>query len=252
MDKRIAVTGLDDEGVRRFGEALPKGVLAQAVTPGDGLPPDTAAIAGTSEDAAALAEAATALGARQDALLILLAQAVDAREGIPLENAPRVLGVASTFGRALGLGHDDMSKLQRATVLHDIGKLKVANDVLLTKAMLTHEEWEQMRKHTVMGGEMLRGLDGFQDVAEIVRSHHECYDGTGYPDGLEGEDIPYLARVIKIVDVFCAMTGPRHYRKGMASPDEAAEHIQEEKDKHFQGDLAQVFLDDVLSKLDER
>ena len=92
----------------------------------------------------------------------------------------------------------------------------------------------------------MEGLDGFQDTADIVRRHHECYDGDGYPDRLEGDAIPYLARVVKVIDVYCAMTSPRHYREGQASHDEALEHIKSEHGKHFDPELVDVFLKDDL------
>ena len=121
------------------------------------------------------------------------------------------------------------------------------NDALLTNAVLTHDEWELVRAHTVIGAEMAIEDDVLADLAPIIRSHHECYDGTGYPDELEGDEIPFEGRVMKIIDVFCAMTGDRHYRKGRSSLAEAVAHLDEEAGKHFDPALVSVFVKEVAS-----
>lgn len=206
------------------------------------LPPAISAVAGPAKAAESIAEAALQLAGRQTDLLLLVAEAIDAREGIPLANASRVKDTAERFGGAMGLDGETLGVFVRGALLHDIGKLELSNGVLLTNAMLTHDEWETLRAHTIKGEALVSAMPGLADVAPIVRAHHECWDGTGYPDRLEGEDVPLLARAMKIVDVYCSMTGPRHYRTGMASSENAFAHIEEESGKHFDPALASLFL----------
>ena len=97
---------------------------------------------------------------------------------------------------------------------------------------------------------LLGNSEALKDTAEVVLTHHECFDGTGYPRGLEGEEIPRLGRIMKIADVYCAMTSPRPYRAGHSTHEEALEHLQEERGKHFDPELVDVFIDAKVGKTD--
>ena len=242
MLKRIAVIGKDKSLAKALsGKSKAKDLEIVTAKP-DSLPPATAAVAISAEDAAAGLQSAIALGARHEAVLSLLAQSLDAREDFKPGSSERVKEHATRFAKALKLGSEDQLKLERAALLRDIGKMTVPTKVLLKDSLLTYDDWDQLRRHTHAGGDILAKTDGFQDIADVVRRHHCCYDGTGYPDGLEGEQIPCLARALKILDVFCAMTSPRHYRKGQSTLDEAAAHLKEERGKHFDPELVDVFI----------
>lgn len=249
MDTILAALGLDAAAVEKLNDQMPEGVRVEESTSDATLPVDALGVVATSDSVEDAGKLAAQLGARRLAMLLLLGQAIDAREGISRENSHRVLGIATRFGEALNLDPDTRSRLQRGALLHDIGKLHLSNDVLLTKAMLTHEEWDLLRKHTVFGEEMVESTPGFEDVAVIARSHHENFDGTGYPDGLEGDAIPYLARIYRIIDVVASMTSPRHYRDGMASVEEAVEHLRTESGHHFEPGLVDVFIEHVVPAL---
>jgi putative two-component system response regulator len=99
-----------------------------------------------------------------------------------------------------------------AAVLHDIGKVRVPSSVLASTGRLAEEEWELLKHHTAWGGQFLAGRRGFELAAVIARSHHECWDGSGYPDGLAGEAIPEVAAIVSVADTFDAMTSGRPYR----------------------------------------
>jgi HD-GYP domain-containing protein (c-di-GMP phosphodiesterase class II) len=246
MVKRIAVVEESSSLLREAEKALGgKKKTLIAVEPGGSIPPTVQAALGTAKGADHLLDVAAVLGGRSERLLMLLTQAIDAREGIPMGNAPRLLDVAVRFGQALKLDEEAIERIGRGALLHDLGKIRVPNDALLTNAVLTHDEWELVRAHTVFGAEMALADEALADLAPIIRSHHECYDGTGYPDELEGDEIPFEGRVMKIIDVFCAMTGDRHYRKGHSSLSEAVAHLDEEAGKHFDPNLVAVFVKEV-------
>jgi HD-GYP domain-containing protein (c-di-GMP phosphodiesterase class II) len=187
----------------------------------------------------------TAAGASSDSIdvLLLLSDAIGCREGIPLGSAERVRAHALRFGEALDLNADALLVLERGALLRDIGKLKIDNDVLLKKSVLSYDDWLLLQQHTKLGVSLLeeRGVGG--DVVDIVLYHHECFDGDGYPEQLEGEAIPYLARVMKIVDVYCAMTSPRHYRETHTSHEDAIAYLKSERGKHYDAALLDVFLE---------
>ena len=195
------------------------------------------------EDASsALIEAASILCGRNLAVLALLSEAIDCREGLVRGSSMRLVEHAGRFAEVLGLGAEDRLSLERAALLRDIGKLRILNDVLLKPDLLTYDEWAVIQRHPHFGADLVAEIEGFQDIEAVVRCHHESYDGDGYPERLEGEQIPFLARALKIIDVYCAMTSPRHYRTGTASHKEAVAHIRDERGKHFDPELADVFL----------
>ena len=143
-----------------------------------------------------------------DALL----EALSLREP-DLLRPPRQRGsLALETGRMLGLGADALDELARAAQLHDLGKLAVPDEILRKAGPLDEREWAFVRQHTLVGERILRASPRSASVATIVRSTHERWDGTGYPDGLAGEEIPLASRIISACDTFTAMTSPRPYR----------------------------------------
>jgi two-component system, cell cycle response regulator len=123
-----------------------------------------------------------------------------------------VAEIALAFGERLELSAPDLSELEFAARLHDVGKLRVPPEILRKADALSESEWALMRLHPLWGEEIVADIPGLEAVAPIVRSHHEHWDGGGYPDGLFGERIPLASRIIAICDAFCAMTVSRPYR----------------------------------------
>ena len=243
MLTRIAVIGDNKKLSRALGDALAGRDAELAPLAADGeVPPGSVAVVSGVNDAAAAARAALKLGDWNGQLLTLLCKAIDCREGMLLDNSTRVLEHATRFAQALALSPGDQLLLERGALVRDIGKIMVPNDTLLKSSPLTYDEWALIHQHPHLGAKLILETGALKDTADIVRNHHECYDGDGYPDGLEGEAIPYLARIMKILDVYCAMTSPRHYRKGHASHKEAVEHLRNERGKHFDPDLVDVFV----------
>jgi HD-GYP domain-containing protein (c-di-GMP phosphodiesterase class II) len=242
MLKRIALVG-DDAAQAAAAQQHLEGCDAcvVAVAPGGALPPGTGAVV-TAAGLAAGLDAALAICTQQETLLVLLSEAIGAREGHRPGSARRMLEHASRFAKALGLDAEETSRLERAALLRGLGKLRIDNDVLLKKSVLDYDEWLMIQRHPALGAGMLQELQFSDDIAEVVHAHHECYDGTGYPDCLERAAIPVLARALKLLDVFCAMTSPRHYRSGHATVEQALEHLQSERGKHFDPDLVGAFI----------
>jgi len=148
-------------------------------------------------------------------MLFAIARAVEARDEHTSGHCDRLSLLAARLGQHLGLGDEALRALSRAGYLHDIGKVGVADAVLLKPAPLDDEEWKVMRNHVEIGVEICSPLRSFRPVLPIIRHHHERFDGSGYPDGLAGDGIPYLARVFQVADAFDALTTDRPYRKAL-------------------------------------
>jgi len=184
-------------------------------------------------------------------ILELLAEAIDCREDLQQGSSVRVLDHASRFAQALDFDTDTRIALERAALLRGVGKLRISNDILLKKSLLDYDEWTTLKDHPELGAQLLQEAGIFLDAVSLIRYHHECWDGTGYPHGLEGEAIPYGARVLRLIDVFCAMTSPRAYRSGRATREEALAHLQEERDKHFDPAVVDAFIEHDIGHVPE-
>jgi putative two-component system response regulator len=147
-----------------------------------------------------------------DAAFLALARAIDARDPLTQGHSERVARNAARIGRALGLAERDLDVLQRGSLLHDIGKIGVPDVVLFKQDRLNEEEWRIMRRHADVGDAVCEPLRSLQKLRPIVRFHHERLDGSGYPLGLREEEIPQLAQIVAIADVFDALTSARSYR----------------------------------------
>ena len=144
------------------------------------------------------------------------------------------------LGSAVGIQGRDLTWLRMGAFLHDVGKTVVPADVLNKPGKLTDEEWDVMKGHTVEGDRIVEELEFPWDIRPIVRSHHERWDGTGYPDGLAGGAIPLHARILCIADVYDALTTTRSYRPAL-SMDEALRIMRREAGRQFDADLLAVF-----------
>jgi diguanylate cyclase (GGDEF)-like protein/putative nucleotidyltransferase with HDIG domain len=161
-----------------------------------------------------------------------LSLAIEAKDHNTHDHLKRVQAYAMRIGEDLGLKQSELDAVRAAALLHDIGKLAVPEQILSKPGRLTPEEFEKMKIHPVVGAEILNRVQFPYPVVPIVRSHHEKWDGTGYPDALSGEEIPIGARILSVVDCFDALTSERPYRRAM-SPEEAMKHLRAEKGKSF-------------------
>jgi len=155
----------------------------------------------------------------------------------------RVVARAVAFGRALRMGENDLQALQWGAYLHDLGKIAIPDDILLKPGKLTRDEFGVIKKHTLYGYEMTRGIPFLPDSTRaLVRSHHEAWAGGGYPDGLAGEDIHLMARMFSLVDVYDALTSDRPYKRAWSHDDAAAE-MRDKSGSQFDPELAGIFLE---------
>lgn len=152
-----------------------------------------------------------------ESTLFALARMVEAKDENTGDHCSRLAHKAVALGKALGLSAAELMALRRGGVLHDIGKLGIPDAILLKPGALTEEEWVVMRQHTTIGHQLVANLKSMKLTAPIIRHHHERWDGSGYPDRLAGEEIPLLARVFQIVDIYDALTYARPYKPGMSA-----------------------------------
>jgi putative two-component system response regulator len=150
-----------------------------------------------------------------EAIMTMLGQIVEARDPYTEGHCARLADFATALGAALGLGRVDLDTLKRGATLHDVGKIAIPDGVLLKEGPLDSAEISLMRQHPVVGDNLCRTVRSLERVRPIVRSHHERADGRGYPDGLSEGEIPLLAQIVGVVDVFDALTTNRPYRKAM-------------------------------------
>lgn len=211
----------------------------------------------TATDALRLADRRmyTAKGRRADSVL---SQTRNVLLGLLREREPElnqhlngVAGLASALGRALNLEAEDLDVLIRAAEMHDIGKVAIPDEILHKDGPLTDAEWELMRKHTLIGERVLSAAPALREVANLVRSTHERWDGSGYPDGLSGEDIPLGARIILLCDTFHSMTAGRRYDSTM-STDEAVEELRRSAGTQLDPGLVKIFTEKVAPELPRR
>ena len=152
-----------------------------------------------------------------ETILFALAQAVEHRDRYTGQHCQRLAVTSVMLGEALGLPSCDLTALYRGGYLHDIGKISVPDAILFKQGVLTSEEWVVMRSHSVRGEEICRPMRSLGPVLPIIRSHHERWDGTGYPDGLAGENIPLLARILQVADIYDALTTERPYKPALSA-----------------------------------
>ncbi len=180
-----------------------------------------------------------------ESVIVSLALTIEARDATTDGHCQRLGRYASALGRALDLDEDDIAALERGGFLHDIGKVGLPDAVLLKPGRLTHEEYELMKQHTIIGDRLCGELRSLRNVRRIVRHHHERLDGSGYPDGLRDESIPLLAQIMGIVDVFDALRTERPYKAALPFA-QAAEELSGEAARGWRRvDLVATFLDQV-------
>ena len=179
----------------------------------------------------------------------VLKNAVDAKDNYTKEHSDRVAIYADKFAEYLNLGDEDKKTLSLAANFHDIGKIGIADAVLLKNGKLTDEEYEIIKLHPVIGETILASSETFKDALPLVRHHHERIDGRGYPDKLKGDEIPYLVKLISICDTFDALTSRRVYRDGYTLEDALAE-IKRSAGTQLDTDLSDKFIEFVRQEND--
>ncbi|MBL7139304.1 MAG: response regulator [Planctomycetes bacterium] len=175
------------------------------------------------------------------ASLEAIADCVERREEYLKGHSARVLAYAMPIGAALELAQAQIGALQIATRLHDIGRLGMPDSVVNHPGPLNDLQWDLVRRHPGMAADFLKPLDFFGEVGDIIRTHHESYDGTGYPSMKAGEEIPRVARILAVADAFDAMTSPRPYRDAL-DIDQAREQIRRLAGQQFDPAAAEAFL----------
>ena len=175
------------------------------------------------------------------ATVTMLAQAVEMRDQYTGGHTYRVTEYSKLLGAPLDLTPEDLRLIEIGTPLHDIGKIGIDDSILRKPGKLTPAEFEKMKTHATMGARILEQVADLAPVIPIVRSHHERWDGKGYPDGLEGDKIPRLARIVGVCDAFDAMTSDRPYRPGMP-PDAAFAEVEKMRGSQFDPVVADAFL----------
>ena len=170
-----------------------------------------------------------------------LSTALDYRDNVTEGHSQRVVKYSIEIGKALGLKDYDLEVLARGTLLHDIGKIGVPDSILRKPAILTSEEWGEMRKHVEYGYRMLQSIPFLKDASSIVLHHQERYDGAGYPQGLKRDEIVIGARIFAIVDTYDSMTTDRPYRKALTDKD-AREEILRGRNSQFDPVVVDTFF----------
>ncbi len=176
-----------------------------------------------------------------DATIAGWSHAMDLRDRETEGHSQRVTELTLKLAKAFGIQDNELTHIRHGALLHDMGKLGIPDSILQKPDQLTNEEWVVMRKHPQLAYEMLYPVEYLRPALDIPYSHHEKWDGTGYPRGLKGEEIPLAARIFAIVDVWDAITSDRPYRPAY-SIEQALSHIREQSGKHFDPQVVDVFF----------
>jgi len=181
-----------------------------------------------------------------DRTLAALASALDARDRDTEGHSMRVAKIARALGERLKLSPVQLNALERGSLLHDIGKIGISDTILHKPSPLNTEEWKIMRLHPDIGARIVEGIPFLQDTLSVIRYHQERWDGSGYPIGLSGKNIPYLARIFAVADAFDALTSDRPYRTRI-QPEEAIQYLREQAGILFDPEIVST-LDQLASQ----
>lgn len=168
-------------------------------------------------------------------------KAIGAKDSYTEEHSNRVTAVAKVLANEMGCSVEELDILNTAGLLHDIGKIGIRDEILLKPGKLTDEEYGIIKTHSIIGANIVGQLGLWEREQQIIRCHHERYDGSGYPDGLKGTSIPFLARILSVADVYDALASDRTYRSKM-DPDQILEIIQRGKGSFFDPDVVDTFF----------
>ncbi len=194
----------------------------------------------TRRQAGQLEEAYRTLEQTYDQTLLALSSALDARDRETEGHSQRVANIAYQLGRHMNIPEEQAKKMERGAILHDIGKIGISDSILLKPGPLTEQEWQIMRQHPDIGARIVEGIPFLQDALPVIRYHQERWDGSGYPLGLKGEQIPFMARLFAVVDAFDALTTERPYRTKI-TPLEAIDYLKEQAGVLFDPVIVEAF-----------
>ena len=180
-------------------------------------------------------------------LVETLRLAVEAKDKYTRGHSDRVSAYSVLLGEKLGLSTRRLKTLRIGGVFHDVGKIGVPDSILLKENGLNDNEYAEIKKHTVVGADILQPVSYFKNILPIIKYHHEKYDGTGYPEGLKGEKIPYLARIVAVADSFDAMTSRRSYRNSLTRK-KVIKQFEIGKGTQFDPQIADVMLDIIKNE----
>jgi putative two-component system response regulator len=183
--------------------------------------------------------------------LIMLANAIELRDQYTGGHVERVRDYAAAIAEQMGWTTTRINHLNYGSILHDIGKIHILENVLSKPGPLNEDEWDEMRQHPMIGVEMIKNIPFLAPAMDVVRSHHERWDGKGYPEGLAGEAIPLSARIVAVADALDAMTTSRYYRPRL-TPDEAFHEVQSCRSSQFDPAVVNAFeyaWDQIRAKL---
>lgn len=169
---------------------------------------------------------------------------IEQKDTVTATHSSKTSQYALELGSGIGLKEEDLILLEITALLHDVGKTRVPDNILLKPAGLTTEEYEIIKKHSAWGAEIIGLVFAEEEsaaLAEVIRHHHERYDGGGYPDGLKDDAIPLLSQIIAVADAFDAMTSDRAYRKAM-NKEAAVDILLQESGKQFHPGLVRLFV----------
>ena len=170
-----------------------------------------------------------------------LAKAIEAKDPYTHGHSERVTKYSLKLAKKLEIKKGDLEVIQRAGILHDIGKIGIEESILKKKGNLTSKEYEKLKMHPIIGAQIIGSIDYLQKEKEIIKYHHEKYDGTGYPNGLKGEAIPLAARILAVADAYDAMTSCRPY-ENLMSTEKAKKCLRENAGTQFDKKLVDIFL----------
>jgi HD-GYP domain-containing protein (c-di-GMP phosphodiesterase class II) len=173
--------------------------------------------------------------------VLALANAVDAKDTYTADHAQQLVIMAIAVGREMGMTEYELEGLRFGAILHDIGKIGIPDSILQKPSSLDPAEWAQMREHPSIGARILAPVPHLAGAAQIVRHHHERYDGKGYPDGLAGEAIPLGARILTVVDSYSAITDRRVYKEARSHA-EAVSELRKHAGTQFDPRVVEIFL----------
>ncbi|MGY2896965.1 HD-GYP domain-containing protein, partial [Deinococcus sp. UYEF24] len=184
-----------------------------------------------------------------EAGLLTLGIALEARDFETQGHTTRAAGMAASLGERLGLSSTELGHLQQGAYLHDLGKLCIPDEILRKPGRFTPEEWTTMQGHVQQGYDLATRIPGLpQDILDVIRSHHERWDGGGYPDGLSETDIPLGARIFAVCDVYDALISDRPYKRAW-SHEAAVLEVERQAGRHFDPEVVRVFLSLMVGEI---
>ncbi len=182
-------------------------------------------------------------------VLFSVARAIESRDPNTGDHCERLVKLGQAFGEYLNLPRNQIRDLMWGGYLHDIGKVGIPDAVLLKQGKLTAEEWENMRLHVSIGEQICQPLRSMRGVIPIIRHHHERWDGSGYPDGLKGNDIPYLAQVFQVLDIYDALTSERPYKRSFTSEEALTVMLEETNSGWRNPELMRQFVAFIKTRI---